>query len=216
MSLWHFCGFSYTRSACISQGLNKFLILFINMKLSRYGLFCCLLGRGESNHSNQGTDFFIFFLLSLFLTLYMFLHLTTMCSCTFRTGWLGRGCLHFTGMNTLVVLACESLDVCTACIWHCKHARLCVEVFLCTIYKFSFIHNRSNSWESYTEVNLRKAVADLSYCNSRQPGAASDSGDSVFVLPTPSGCSKTDGCQHSHLCLFSLVNHRKPRADLYP
>ena len=75
----------------------------------------------------------------------------------------------------------------------------------------------SNSWESYTEVNLCKAVADLSYCNSRQPGAALDSGDSVFVLPTPSGCSsKTDGCQHSHLCLISLVDHRTPRADLYP
>ena len=30
----------------------------------------------------------------------------------------------------LVVLACESLPVCTVCIYHCEHARLCVEVFM--------------------------------------------------------------------------------------
>ena len=41
----------------------------------------------------------------------------------------------------LVVLACESLHVCTVCIWRCEHARFCVEVFLCAIYKFSFIHS---------------------------------------------------------------------------
>ena len=27
------------------------------------------------------------------------------------------------------------------CIWRCEHARFCVEVFLCAIYKFSFIHS---------------------------------------------------------------------------
>ena len=47
---------------------------------------------------------------------------------------MGRGCLYFTGMNVLVVLACESLHV-----WHCEHARFCEEVFLCAIYIFSFI-----------------------------------------------------------------------------
>ena len=41
----------------------------------------------------------------------------------------------------LLVLACESLHVCTVCIWRCEHARFCVEVFLCAIYKFSFIHS---------------------------------------------------------------------------
>ena len=41
----------------------------------------------------------------------------------------------------LVVLACESLHVCTVCIWRCEHARFCVEV-LYTLYKncHSFIH----------------------------------------------------------------------------
>ena len=29
----------------------------------------------------------------------------------------------------LVVLACESLHVCTVCIWRCEHARFCVEGF---------------------------------------------------------------------------------------
>ena len=29
----------------------------------------------------------------------------------------------------LVVLACESLHVCTVCIWRCEHAKFCVEVF---------------------------------------------------------------------------------------
>ena len=41
----------------------------------------------------------------------------------------------------LVVLACESLHVCTVCIWRCEHARFCVDFFLCAIYKFSFIHS---------------------------------------------------------------------------
>ena len=30
----------------------------------------------------------------------------------------------------LVVLACESLPVCTVCIYRCEHARFCVEVFM--------------------------------------------------------------------------------------
>ena len=64
-----------------------------------------------------------FFLLSLFVTLYIFLHLTVMHSSTFGKGWVGMSACP------LVVLACESLHVCTVCIWHCEHARFCVEVF---------------------------------------------------------------------------------------
>ena len=41
----------------------------------------------------------------------------------------------------MVVLACESLHVCTVCIWRCEHARVCVEAFLSAIYTFSFIHS---------------------------------------------------------------------------
>ena len=40
----------------------------------------------------------------------------------------------------LVVLACESLHVCTVCIWRCEHARFCVEVFYVLYINFhSFI-----------------------------------------------------------------------------
>ena len=40
----------------------------------------------------------------------------------------------------LVVLACESLHVCTVCIWRCEHARFCVEVFYALYINFhSFI-----------------------------------------------------------------------------
>ena len=77
-----------------------------------------------------------FFLLSLFVTLYIFLHLTVMHSSTFGKGWVGMSSCP------LVVLACESLHVCTVCIWRCEHARFCVEVFLRAIYKKnSFIHS---------------------------------------------------------------------------
>ena len=43
----------------------------------------------------------------------------------------------------LVVLACESLHVCTVCIWRCEHARFCVEGFYALYINFhSFIHSR--------------------------------------------------------------------------
>ena len=47
-------------------------------------------------------------------------------------GWVGRGCLYLIGISWifLVVLAFKSLHTCTVCIWHCEHARFCVEVFL--------------------------------------------------------------------------------------
>ena len=75
-----------------------------------------------------------FFLLSLFVTLYIFLHLTVMHSSTFGKGWVGMSACP------LVVLACKSLHVCTVYIWCCEHARFCVGSFLRAIYKFSFIH----------------------------------------------------------------------------
>ena len=44
----------------------------------------------------------------------------------------------------LVVLACESLHVCTVCIWRCEHARFCVEGFYALYINFhSFIHSIS-------------------------------------------------------------------------
>ena len=70
--------------------------------------------------------FFSFFLLSLFVTMYIFL--TAMYSSTFGKGWVGRSCLYLLVCSPLVVLACESLHVCTVYIWRCEHARFCVEV----------------------------------------------------------------------------------------
>ena len=41
----------------------------------------------------------------------------------------------------MVVLACESLHVCTVCIWRCEHARFCGEGFYMPYINFhSFIH----------------------------------------------------------------------------
>ena len=62
-------------------------------------------------------------------------------SSTFGKGWVGMSACP------LVVLACESLHVCTVCIWRCEHARFCVEVFYALYINFhSFIHSRhSNS-----------------------------------------------------------------------
>ena len=45
----------------------------------------------------------------------------------------------------LVVLACESLHVCTVCIWRCEHTRFCVEGFYALYINFhSFIHSLQN------------------------------------------------------------------------
>ena len=58
-----------------------------------------------------------------------------MYSSTFGKGWVGMSACP------LVVLACESLHVCTVCIWRCEHARFCVEVFYALYINFhSFIH----------------------------------------------------------------------------
>ena len=55
-------------------------------------------------------------------------------SSTFGKGWVGMSACP------LVVLACESLHVCTVCIWRCEHARFCVEVFYALYINFhSFI-----------------------------------------------------------------------------
>ena len=60
-----------------------------------------------------------------------------------RGGWVGAVCTFWYECPS-VVLACESLHVCTVCIWRCEHTKFCAEVFqLCAIYKFSFIHSFS-------------------------------------------------------------------------
>ena len=95
--------------------------------------------------------FFLFiFLLSLFVTLYIFLHLTVMHSSTFGKGWVGMSACP------LVVLACESLHVCTVCIWRCEHARFCVEVFYALYINFhSFIHSFTHV-RTHTQTHIPK------------------------------------------------------------
>ena len=59
----------------------------------------------------------------------------------------------------LIVLACESLHVCTVCIWRCEHARLCMEVFNALyINLYSFIHvSVSNSDERNSGLITKSA-----------------------------------------------------------
>ena len=104
------------------------------------GVVCVCVGGGGGGGTTLAVcvcDSF-FLLLSLFVTMYIFLHLTVMPSSTFGKGWVGMSACP------LVVLACESLHVCTVCIWRCEHARFCVEVFYALYINFhSFIHSHS-------------------------------------------------------------------------
>ena len=60
----------------------------------------------------------------------------------------------------LVVLACESLHVCTVCIWRCEHARFCVEGFYVLYINFySFIHD-TERW-GWGGLFLLDKIADL-------------------------------------------------------
>ena len=95
-------------------------------------------------------------------TLYIFSCLTTMYSCTVWVGWHGGGgggglLSTLLVWISLVVLASESPHVCTVWIWRCERPRFCVPKFLCTIYKFPFIHFIHSSQESkghYTICNI--------------------------------------------------------------
>ena len=53
-------------------------------------------------------------------------------SSTFGKGWVGMSACP------LVVLACESIHVCTVCILHCEHASFCVEVFCFFVFLLLF------------------------------------------------------------------------------
>ena len=80
-----------------------------------------------------------------------------MYSSTFGKGWVGMSACP------LVVLACESLHVCTVCIWRCEHARFCVEVLYALYINFrSFIHssssNDSDSYQSQARAGGRSLL----------------------------------------------------------
>ena len=82
----------------------------------------------------------LFFMLSLFVTLYIFLHLTAMYSSTFGKGWVGRSCLHFLLWVSFGSFSLRELT-CMHCMYLAPWTRkvLCGS-FLCAIYKFSFIY----------------------------------------------------------------------------
>ena len=83
-----------------------------------------------------------------------------MYSSTFGKGWVGMSACP------LVVLACESLHVCTVCIWRCEHARFCVEGFYALYINFhSFIHSPLPGRVSLTIFFVRACVcAGLCVC----------------------------------------------------
>ena len=72
-------------------------------------------------------------------------------SSTFGKGWVGMSACP------LVVLACESLHVCTVCIWRCEHARFCVEKFYALyINCHSFIQETQQV--SWVQISCRNMV----------------------------------------------------------
>ena len=61
----------------------------------------------------------------------------------------------------LVVLACESLHVCTVCVWRCEHARFCVEGFYALYINFhSFIHSYLNR---NCNFQFREAIQNVTW-----------------------------------------------------
>ena len=81
-----------------------------------------------------------------------------MYSCTFEKGWVGRDC-HFIAVNVWVVLACESLHVCTVCVWHCENARLCVEGFYApyiTCHSFIHLFIHSTGWGKCNQADRQR------------------------------------------------------------
>ena len=144
-----FC-FSFSRpSICLpkfsvpSVCLVKFSVLKTDLfKTIRVSIRQCQVPIIDFTHYNIVKKLF----LSLFVTIYIFLHLTAMYSSTFGKGWVGRSCLYLLvwvsfGSFSLRELTC----VCTVCIWRCEHARFCVEVFYALYINFhSFIHSFVN------------------------------------------------------------------------
>ena len=75
-----------------------------------------------------------------------------MYSSTFGKGWVGMSACP------LVVLACESLHVCTVCIWRCEHARFCVEGFYALYINFhSFIHTNFRRVNPFNITLVKRA-----------------------------------------------------------
>ena len=84
--------------------------------------------------------------------------------CTFWYECMSFGSFSLQELTCMhCVLACKSLHVCTVCIWRCEHARFCVEVFLCAIYTFSFIH----SFICHGKMPCVSTVAQGMFCGAK-------------------------------------------------
>ena len=77
-----------------------------------------------------------FFLLPLFVTLYIFLHLTAMYSSTFGKGWVGRSCLYF-----LVWVSFGSFSLRELTCMHCVYLALWTCKVLCGSFFMRYIKN---------------------------------------------------------------------------
>ena len=100
-----------------------------------------------------------------------------MYSSTFGKGWVGMSACP------LVVLACESIHVCTVCIWRCEHARFCVEGFYALYINFhSFIHPQ-------IQGNSPSAEPVKPRSHSARPSKVSASPDSIFSCVARETCS---------------------------
>ena len=88
----------------------------------------------------------------------------------------------------LVVLACESLHVCTVCIWRCEHARFCVEVFYALYINFhSFIHSMFADRPPGSSPNGRRTIR-------ARPPDSSPYGPPYSSSPDPlTVCSQASG-----------------------
>lgn len=86
------------------------------------------------------------------------MQLASMYGCT-SLGAVG-GVEYFTGMVSLVVLACtcENLHVYTVCIWLCEHAWFCAEVFMRHMYIFIHLFKSEASFSSNSPISLKLLV----------------------------------------------------------
>ena len=142
----------------------------------------------------------------------VFLHLTVMYSSTFGKGWVGMSACP------LVVLACESLHVCTVCIWRCEHARFCVEVFYALYINFhSFIQTYACLFN--VTYKSRHIYKPMHVCWNWRPKADIFTNLCMFVqsdvrkrtyLQTYACLFKVDVQKqtylHTYACLFKVTN----------
>ena len=85
------------------------------------------------------------------------------------------------------LLACESLHVCTVCIWRCEQARFCVEVFYALYLNFhSFIHRRireNGHWSRPIVIQVYTEYLHTAAHRGSEPAAPSCLGADWTIRP---------------------------------